>query len=118
MANFPDIMLPKYPFKEKLEDPSISSKQENGLVISRPRFTRMRSTFTLSWTALPEVDFATLRTFYRSVYGGSNSFTWVYPTIAGDEYSGRSFTVLFNGELDFDLAAPGLYSGSVTLQEV
>ena len=118
MATFPDIMLPKYPFKEKVEDPSIQSKQENGLVKSRARFTRMRSTFTLTWGALPLADFITLRTFYRSVCGGSNSFTWVYPTIAGDEYSGKSFTVLFSGDLDFDLASPGFYSGSVTFQEV
>lgn len=120
MAQFPDIQQPVYPFTTKIKDPSLQAEMENGMVLSRPRFTRVPQLFTLKWTALPASDYATLRDFYRStVYGGSLVFDWCYPAVAGDPYAGKLFSVRFKSEdISFDLAAPGYYSGAVTLQEV
>ncbi|AJQ29644.1 hypothetical protein [Pelosinus fermentans] len=70
MAQFPNIQQPVYPFTTKIKDPSLQSEMENGLVISRVKFTRLPQIFTLKWTALPAADYAALRDFYRNtVYG-------------------------------------------------
>lgn len=120
MAQFPNVQQPVYPFTTKIKDPSLQSEMENGLVISRAKFTRVPQIFTLKWTALPTADYATLRDFYRNtVYGGSLAFDWYYPTVANDSYSGKLFSVRFKSEdISFDLAAPGYYSGTITIQEV
>jgi hypothetical protein len=112
MAQFPNIQQPVYPFTTKIKDPSLQSEMDNGLVIPQ--------TFVLKWTALPAVDYATLRDFYRkTVYGGSLAFDWYYPTVSNDPYSGKLFSVRFvAGDISFDLAAPGYYSGSLTIREV
>ena len=120
MAQFPDIQQPVYPFTTKLKDPSLQSEMENGLVVSRARFTRVPLNFTLKWTALPAADYALLRDFYlNTVYGGSLAFNWYYPTVPDDSFSGRLFSVRFTGgDVTFELAAPGYYSGKITIQEV
>lgn len=120
IAAFPEISAPAYPLANKLENPALMSAMENGTVVSRPRFTKVRETFTLRWTALPAAEYAMLRAFWRdTVLGGSEKFAWTYPAVAGDEYGGRAFTVRFaSGDVHFDLASPGYYSGEVVLQEV
>lgn len=117
---FPVIQQPSYPFSNQWENPALTSKMENGIVVSRPKFTRMRETFTLKWSVLPAADYYALRTFWKhTVLGGSQEFAWTYPEVPGDPYSGQVFTVRFAGsEPKFDLIAPGLYSGELTLEEV
>lgn len=120
MAQFPNIQQPVYPFTTKMKDPSLQSEMENGLVISRAKFTRTPLKFVLKWTALPAADYAVLRNFYRNTaIGGSQVFDWYYPTVPDDPYSGQLFSVRFTGgDISFDLAAPGYYSGILTIQEV
>ena len=120
MVKFPDIQQPVYPLTTQIKDPSLQAEMENGLVISRAKFTRAPQTFTLKWTALPAADYAILRDFYcHTVYGGSLVFDWYYPTVASDTYSGKLFSVRFTGgDISFDLAAPGYYSGTLKIQEV
>jgi len=120
MTQFPNIQQPGYPFSTKIKDPSLQSEMENGLVISRAKFTRAPQTFTLKWSALPAADYATLRDFYRNtVFGGSLAFDWYYPTVPNDSYSGQVFSVRFvDGDISFDLVAPGYYSGKISIQEV
>ena len=120
MAQFPTIQQPVYPFTTKIKDPSLKAEMENGLVISRPRFTRVPQSFVLKWTALPSADYAALRNFYRnSVYGGSLAFDWQYPAVAGDPDSGKLFSVRFTGEdFSFSMVAPGYYAGTLIIQEV
>ncbi|MDU4960939.1 MAG: hypothetical protein E6X17_09820 [Sporomusaceae bacterium] len=119
MTQFPSIQQPVYPFTTKIKDPSLQAEMENGLVVSRPRFTRVPQSFVLKWTALPAADYAVLRDFYRSVYGGSQVFVWCYPSVANDPYSGKVFSVRFTGEeFSFNMVAPGYYAGTVTVQEV
>lgn len=120
MAQFPPIQEPVYPLTAKIKDPSLQSEMENGLVLSRAKFTRTLQTFTLQWNALPAADYETLRDFYRyTTRGGSLAFDWQYPTVVNDSYSGQVFSVRFIGEdISFDLAAPGYYAGKLTIQEV
>lgn len=120
MAQFPIIQQPVYPFTTKIKDPSLQSEMENGLVVSRVKFTRMPLKFILKWTALSAADYAALRNFYcETVYGGSLIFDWYYPTVPDDPYSGQRFSVRFTGgDISFDLSAPGYYSGTLTIQEV
>lgn len=120
MAQFPNIQDPVYPLTTKIKDPSLQSEMENGLVISRAKFTRALQTFTLQWNALPAADYDILRDFYRNtVRGGSLAFDWQYPVVANDSYSGKRFSMRFvGGDISFNLAAPGYYSGKLTIQEV
>lgn len=120
MEQFPSIKQPIYPLTTKIKDPSLQSEMENGLVISRAKFTRAIQTFTLQWNALSAADYAILRDFYRNtVRGGSWAFEWQYPVVANDLYSGKRFSVRFvGGDISFDLAAPGYYAGKLTIQEV
>jgi hypothetical protein len=92
---------------------------ENGTVVSRPRYTRNRETFVLNWGALSAADYALLRAFWKTtVLGGSVIFTWTYPVVAGDPFSGQPFNVRFTGGVpSFDLFMPGHYKGSLTIEE-
>jgi hypothetical protein len=120
LAVFPVISPPAYPLGNKWENPALTSAMEDGTVVSRPRFTRIRETFTLRWTALPAAEFVLLRSFWKTVvFGSGQEFIWNYPVVDGDEYSGQAFTVRFiAGDVNFELAGNGLYSGELTLQEV
>jgi hypothetical protein len=91
---------------------------ENGIIVSRPRFTRVRETFVLNWRSLPVADFVKLRNFWKNeVFGGSVVFDWQYPNIPNDPYSGQLFHVRFiGGDIDFELSEYG-YSGTLTIQE-
>lgn len=82
MTAFPTVnILDAATFAEVFEDPAISpSKMEGGYVLSRPRFTRRpRRSFSFIYTAMTDSDRTTLLTFWNTVYGSSNSFTWVHP---------------------------------------
>lgn len=116
---FPTIQPPSYPLKNKIEDVSLQSTMENGITISRPKFTRARETFNLQWNALPANDFSLLRTFFKTVvYGGSQSFQWTYPQIVGDPYAGQAFAVRFaGGTIEFTTSTPGYYTGELVIQE-
>lgn len=120
MQQFPNIQQPIYPLTTTIKDPSLQSEMENGLVMSRAKFTRALQTFTLQWNALPAADYEILRQFYRhTARGGSLAFAWQYPVVANDSYAGKSFSVRFvGGDIDFDLVAPGYYAGKLKLQEV
>lgn len=118
MFKFPEIQQPVYPLKSKWENPVLTSKMENGTVVSRPKFTRIRETFTLTWNALPAADYARLREFWRTALGGSVIFLWTYPMVPRDPLSGRSYRMRFGSDApSFELSAPGYYSGSITMEE-
>ena len=112
MSNWPNIKMPVMPFSEELEDVSLVSPTENGMVISRPKFTRQRNTFNLQWTALPTTDYSILKKFYIDMLGGSSSFMWSHPI------TGTIYEVRFSGAFNFQYDSVGLWSGSVILIEV
>lgn len=118
--NFPSIQTPSYPFASKFEDISLQSKMEDGSVVSRAKFTRVRETFTLRWNAMPDADYSLLRSFIKdTIKGGSLKFVWTYPVITDDPYSGTAFTVrLVGGDVEFSKPTVGVRSGQIVIVEV
>lgn len=108
---WPDIQLP-LTITETTLDPAISSEMEDGIVVTRPRYTRMRRRWELSWQNMVSADYQTLLTFYYGRRGGALSFVWTHPT--GNE----TFTVRFVGDLSGKAAPMGVYSVTLTLEEV
>lgn len=58
--------------EETLEDSTIRDEMENGAVFTRPRFSRMRRSWKVSYKALTVADRDALRTFAQTVGGFSN----------------------------------------------
>jgi hypothetical protein len=115
--SFPDIALPNQAYEETPEDPGISSKMENGSVVSRARFTRSRLTFVLNWSAMSATDKDTLLDFYRNTIKGTASlFTWVHPDPASGFYN-VTFKVRITAPPKFTKVSFDRWSTSLTLQE-
>ncbi len=111
---FPDIAKPVYPLTEEWEDVGLISEFEDGSQISRPRFTRSRGKWVLTWNALPDADYQKLIQFWRdTAKGKSMAFDWTHPVTGGEPYKVR-----FAEKQSFKNVAPGLWSGEVTLCEI
>lgn len=108
---WPNIQLP-LSITETTLDPTISSEMEDGIVVTRPRYTRIRRRWELNWQNLIAVDYQTLRAFYYTQKGGALSFSWTHPT------ERVTFTVRFSGDLSGKAAPMGVYSVTLTLEEV
>jgi hypothetical protein len=87
---FPELSrAPVMDDTEELEDPTIRTEFENGLVESRLRFKPQRSTFAFGFRLLTPQDRDILKTFYNSTAeAGANMFLWVHPE-TGDEHTVR-----------------------------
>lgn len=115
---FPDIAKPVYPLKETYPDHSLKMELDDHTVNARPRFTKKIRSFTLQWTHLTVSDFNKLRSFYlNDAHCDALAFDWTYPPVKGSEYAGKTFSVRFDGDLDFELAGPGYYTGTLKLTE-
>ena len=108
---WPDIQLPLY-ITETTIDPTISSEMEDGIVVTRPRYTRIRRRWELSWQNMVGADYQTLRAFYVQQRGGSMSFTWTHPT------ENATYTVRFVGDLQGKASPMNIYNISLVLEEV
>lgn len=93
MIYFPNISAPSYPLKVKIENNSLASKFEDGTLQSRPKFTRSRRTFTVSWQSLKQEEYLILDDFIRNVVRYSaETFYWKNPATynirngIGEEY--------------------------------
>ena len=112
LLGFPQIAPPVYPLNEDWEDVGISNGFEDGTEQSRARFTRSRGTWVLHWTALKDSDYQTLMNFWRKdVKGKSQLFNWTHPI------TGIIYTVRFVEKKPFELVAPGIWSGEITMRE-
>ncbi len=99
----------------KLEDSTLRSEFTAGYTQSRPKFTRLRRTWGVSYVDLPDADVALLRTFESTtLVNGSAPFTWTHPK------SGITPTVQIIGCISFSSSADkyGVAQVSFTLQEV
>jgi hypothetical protein len=114
MANFPTLTrVPVYPLGETGEDSVIRSSSEAGYETTRPRFTKNRKTFKLSYEGLVSSDKIALNTFYDTTCGsGSAIFTWIHPETS------TSYNVRFTKPLEFSLVALGFYSVDIELKVV
>lgn len=61
-------------------DPTLRSEEDNGLVLTRPRFTATKQEFHFGYRWLTAADVTLLKTFEETtVVVGSISFTWTNP---------------------------------------
>ena len=111
MINFPDIQLPSS-FEESTEDPTIRSEMESGVVLSRPRFTRKRKSWVLSWANMRGAHYRILRDFNDQLHGGSLAFNWVHPKDL------VTYKVRFKGKLSARHTVMDHYSINLTIEEI
>jgi phage-related protein len=65
----------------EVEDPAVRSETDGGYVYTRARHTRApRESFTTGFTNITQAQWVALRDFYKSKFGGTESFTWTSPT--------------------------------------
>ena len=96
---------------ETISPSTISTETDGGYKQTRPRNTRMKSTWTYSWANLTDVQYQTLRTFYKSV-GTADMFTFT-------DYSlGESHTVRFAGDWSGQYYHPTGWSVTLQFEEV
>ncbi len=113
MADFPTLSRnPSYPFNEEYEDNTIRSPFEAGYEQTRPRYTRMRKTFTLKYEFLMNSDKTTLENFYYQMKGGAGSFNWTHP-ITNDTY-----IVRFAEPLKFENPLLNYWNVEIKLRQV
>lgn len=72
-----DMPSPAWPFKEKREDTSITSKFEDGSMQSRSKFTRSRRKWTLQWKNISRCSYLRIMDFVvNKAKFSANSFIW------------------------------------------
>jgi len=74
--SFPELSYKQISIES--EDIGISSKKENGKVISRKKFTKARKTFAITLNIATEQHKADLETFFNEV-GTYLTFSWINP---------------------------------------
>jgi phage-related protein len=90
MSAFPTLsQYPSFPLGEEREDSTLRSKFEDGYEQTRPKFTKIRYTWSLTYNNLTNTDKATLEAFVTTVREGADSFTWTNPV------DSASYTVKF-----------------------
>ncbi len=99
--------LSKVPAKEgyrrvPLYDPTLRSKSEDGLIVTRRRHTRLPWQWWFVYRELPEADLATLDTYQGTVGVGADAFQWTDP-VSGTTYVCR-FAEPIDAKLENDMA--------------
>ena len=114
MIYFPNTLPnPSYPMDVEFEDTSVSSKFEDGSVQSRPKFTRSRDTFKVTWKRLKMAEYNTLINFVKNVAKfKANAFTWHNPD------TGKDVVVRINAITNVQLVELEYHSVTLELQEV
>lgn len=111
--DFPTLtMTPSYPLNESEEDNQIASPTEAGYKITRPRFTRARRKFIITYEFLTPTDKATLETFYRtSCNYGASLFNWTHPE------SLTVYIVKFAKPISYTATSVECYTAAIELEE-
>lgn len=103
-------------YKAIPEDPSIKTEMDGGYMVSRPRHTRTpRLTFSLGWKSMLHADRNTVKAFWNTVRGSSNTFTWTDPD------TNTVFTVRFKGQISEEYVGKGnlkLWNLTMELEQV
>lgn len=113
LINFPELKPPDFPLTETPEEAVLRSSAEDGSVQTRPKFTRIRFTFEVTWNHMPEEMKQILEDFYRNTTkNGALSFNWTHPT------SNKSYIVRFTKPPTFRAILLHYWTISISLQEV
>lgn len=113
-AEFPStIGAPDYPLTETPENAVIRSTMEDGTEKTRPRFTRNRMTFELSWQNMPQDEKEELEAFFRTtIKNGAMAFYWIHPA------ANKKYYVRFSEIPKFSLKMRSYWQVSIKLKEV
>lgn len=96
---------------ETMSPSTISTESDGGYKQTRPRNTRVKSSWSYSWAGLTDAQYKTLRAFYRSV-GTFDMFSFV-------DYSlGESHTVRFSGDWSGQYYQPTGWTVTLMFEEV
>lgn len=107
--------VPSYPLDPDgvIEDNVLRSQSEAGYEQTRPRYTRARRSWGVSYIRLSAADEALLRAFeITTLRNGADSFTWTHPI------SGTTYTVRLTGPIRFSRPSVSGADASFTLREV
>lgn len=111
--NFPALSHgPEYPLKESRVDQALKSESEKGYVLARPRFTRTRKRFHVTYNVLEQEDKDALESFVETVKGDTGIFTWTHPQ------SGATYNVRFSKTPEFELWTMRLWKTELELETV
>lgn len=115
MAAFPTLTtLPRFPLDPdgELEDAVLRSNFEGGYEQTRPKYTRARRSYGLSYQ-LQSADEATLRAFeLTTLNNGADSFVWTHPLRA------TTHTVRLTAPIKYQQRTPTVCDVSFMVREV
>ncbi len=111
--DFPTLSkVPTYPLNETRENNKISASMEAGYKVSRPRFTRTRRTFIVTYEGLTSTDKDTLDDFYEDdCNGGVSLFNWTHPE------SSVVYPVVFAKQIAYSITSLNYYKATLELEE-
>ena len=80
MVYFPVLSVaPERPLTRSWVDNMIKDSSDAGYTYSRPRYTRLKRKFSITYVALVSADIADVDAFIETIRG-ADAFTWVHPT--------------------------------------
>lgn len=107
---WPTIQAPSISTPTKVKDNSLSSTVQNGMKITRAKYTRQLREWQLTWNGMPDTDLVQLLSWYNTCRGGAASFAW------SDEF-GNNYTVRFSGDIEHQSVSGDKSSVKLTLEE-
>lgn len=119
------IKDPSLPFSSQITEIGLLSGDDNGIVLARKRYNKVKESFTLYYNALSNKEFEILSFFYHKECNyGSVCFFWRYPVLSstsirniGSVYQGKIFYVRIT-KFAFKAITYNLYRGNIVLSEV
>jgi len=118
MPSFPTLtedgntIRPNYPYSEKNEDSVIRSEFDGGYVQTRARYSRVRKTWQVVYTALNTANKLLVSAFVNTVQCGADNFTWVDPVTS------TSYDVRFLAPPVFNYVSYNRWDVKFTLEQV
>lgn len=109
---FPTLTAaPVYPITENREDNTIKSSAESGYVLARPRFTRSRKNWGVSYRNVGSSDKSAIAGHYDAV-GCSMIFSWTNPSDAA------AYSVRYGKPPVITQRIPGAWDIELALEQV
>jgi len=105
MDTFP--LTPDIEIDKEYLDPTVSVTFENGVEQTRPRWSRPKLLFRLSFSALSSTEKQTLEDFYES----HRYIPFLF------NYEGKTYVVRFNKPVQIKQTAPNVYNATAELIE-
>lgn len=112
MADWPGISPPSEDgFEETTYKPKVRTETEANYTIVRPKVSRARKRWKLSWPLMTEADYQLLDAFFNQYQG--SSFTWQHPVTS------TNYTCVFSGDsLTSSFVVTGYRSVSCDIEEL